>query len=56
MELYKENGEDGLFYNAPVIIYVFSDNILDGAICASTMMQMVEAQPGHVRQTLGKRS
>ncbi|MBQ6369272.1 MAG: nitroreductase family protein [Parasporobacterium sp.] len=45
-KMYKENGEDGLFYNAPVVIYVFSDNLLDGAICASTMMQMVDAQPG----------
>ena len=45
-KMYKETGEDGLFYNAPVIIYVFSENVLDGAICACTMMQLVEAQKG----------
>ena len=45
-KMYKENGEDGLFYKAPVVIYVFSGNDLDGAICAATMMQMVEAQSG----------
>ena len=45
-KMYKENGEDGLFYNAPVIIYVFSDSDLDGAICACTMMQLVAAQRG----------
>ena len=45
-KMYREEGQDGLFYHAPMIIYVFSDNDLDGAICASTMMQMVEAQPG----------
>lgn len=45
-KMYKEMGEDGLFYNAPVVIYVFSDNDLDGAICADTMMQLIEAQPG----------
>ena len=43
---YKEENEDGLFYGAPVLIYVFSDSDLDGAICASNMMQMVEAQQG----------
>jgi len=45
-KMYKEEGEDGLFYNAPVVIYVFSGNEADGAICASNMMQMVEAQQG----------
>lgn len=45
-KMYKENGEDGLFYDAPVIIYIFSDSELDGAICACTMMQLVEAQRG----------
>jgi len=45
-KMYKENGVDGLFYKAPVVIYVFSDNDIDGAICADTMMQMVEAQRG----------
>ena len=42
-QAYK-NGEDVLFYDAPAVIYVFSDNDLDGAICASTMMQMIGAQ------------
>ena len=45
-KMYKETGEDGLFYNAPVIVYVFSGSVLDGAICACTMMQLVEAQRG----------
>ena len=45
-KMYKEGGIDGLFYGAPVIIYIFSGNDIDGAICACTMMQMVEAQKG----------
>ena len=45
-KMYKEAGEDGLFYQAPVVIYVFSDNDLDGAICADTMMQIIQAQSG----------
>lgn len=45
-KMYRENQVDGLFYNAPVVIYVFSGSDIDGAICADTMMQMVEAQPG----------
>ena len=45
-KMYKETGEDGLYYNAPAVIYVFSDNDIDGAICAHNMMQMVEAQKG----------
>ena len=43
---YRENGEDGLFYHAPVVVYIFSGSEQDGAICACTMMQMVEAQRG----------
>ncbi|MBQ9030300.1 MAG: nitroreductase family protein [Parasporobacterium sp.] len=45
-KMYKELGEDGLFYQAPVIIYIFADSDIDGAICAATMMNMVEAQQG----------
>ena len=45
-ESYKEEGKDGLFYNAPVVIYVFSGSDIDGSICADTMMQMIEAQKG----------
>lgn len=44
--LYKDEEVDVLFHNAPIVIYIFSDNELDGAICACTMMQMVEAQQG----------
>ncbi|MCF0228061.1 MAG: nitroreductase family protein [Parasporobacterium sp.] len=43
-KMYKENGEDGLFYNAPVVIFVFSGSDLDGAFCAASMMQMIDAQ------------
>ena len=45
-KMYKEEDIDGLFYDAPVIVYVFSGSDIDGAICACTMMQMVEAQKG----------
>ncbi len=41
---FKEEGIDGLFYGAPLVIFVFSNSDIDGAICASTMGQMVEAQ------------
>ena len=43
-KLFKEEGTDGLFYKAPVVIYVFSGSDIDGAICADTMMQMIQAQ------------
>ena len=41
---YKEKGFDGLFYDAPCVIYVFSGSDIDGAICAASMMQMITAQ------------
>ena len=44
-ELFEKN-PDINFYNAPVIICVFSGKEIDGAICAETMMQMVGAQQG----------
>lgn len=40
-EKYKEDGSDGLFYDAPLIIFVFSDTDIDGAICAATMGQVI---------------
>ncbi|MBR5930391.1 MAG: nitroreductase family protein [Lachnospiraceae bacterium] len=46
LEKYREFNEekvDGLFYGAPVIILVFSHSDIDGAICAATMGQMIEA-------------
>lgn len=40
---YKETGKDGLFYNAPLVIFVFSDTDIDGSICAATMGQVIES-------------
>lgn len=37
---WREDGEDCLFYNAPVFIFVFSDTIQDGTIAACTMGNM----------------
>lgn len=34
---YEENGEDGLFFKAPLVIFVYGDTDVDGAICATTM-------------------
>lgn len=41
---YIEQGRDEIFYDAPVVIFVFADNDIDGAICASTMGFMAQAQ------------
>ncbi|MBR3242430.1 MAG: nitroreductase family protein [Parasporobacterium sp.] len=40
---YKEEGKDGLFYNSPLVIFVFSDTDIDGAICAATMGQVIDS-------------
>ncbi len=40
---YQEEGKDGLFYNAPLVIYVFSDSDVDGSLCAATMGQVIES-------------
>lgn len=34
---YEERGEDGLYFKAPLVIFVFGDTDVDGAICAATM-------------------
>lgn len=39
---YTENGKDGIFYNAPLVIGVFSNSDIDGALCAAYMGQMIE--------------
>ena len=41
---FQEDQVDGLFYGAPVIIMVFSDTDIDGAICAATIGQIVEGE------------
>ena len=41
---YIEDNEDNFFYCAPVIIFVFADNDLDGAIAAANMGFMANAQ------------
>ena len=41
---FKEDQIDGLFYGAPVIIMVFSDSDIDGAICAATMGRVMETE------------
>lgn len=40
---FAEEGIDGLFYGAPLVIFVFSNSDIDGAICATTMGEMIEA-------------
>ena len=40
---YAEEGKDGLFYNAPLLIGVFSDSDIDGALCAAYMGQVIES-------------
>ncbi len=40
---FNEDKVDGLFYGAPVIIMVFSNTEVDGALCAATMGRMIEA-------------
>ncbi len=40
---FKEDDVDGLFYGAPLVIFVFSNSDIDGAILAATMGQMIEA-------------
>ena len=37
---WRENQEDGLFYGAPLFIFIFSDTIQDGTIAAATMTNM----------------
>lgn len=41
---FKEEGKDGIFYGAPVVIMVFSNSDVDGALCAANMAQMIQAQ------------
>lgn len=41
---FHEEQIDGLFYGAPVIIMVFSNSDVDGAICASTMGRIMETE------------
>jgi len=38
--MYTEENEDGMFYDAPVVILIFSENDVDGGICAAHMGQM----------------
>lgn len=41
---YRESGKDGFFFNAPVVIYVFSDSQVDGSICATNMGIMAQSE------------
>ena len=38
-----EEGKDSLFYSAPLVIGIFSDSDIDGALCAACMGQVIEA-------------
>ena len=38
-----DEGKDSLFYGAPLVIGIFSDSDIDGALCAATMGQVIEA-------------
>lgn len=40
---FKEEGIDGLFYGAPLVILVFSNSDIDGALCGAAMGEMIEA-------------
>lgn len=42
-ESFKEDEKDGLFYGAPLVIGVFSDSDIDGALCAAYMGQVIES-------------
>ena len=41
---YDADGIDGLYYGAPVVIFVFADTDVDGAIAATNMGWMAQAQ------------
>ena len=41
---FRESGKDGFYFNAPVIIFVFSDSEVDGSICAATMGFMAQGE------------
>ncbi|MCQ2529796.1 MAG: nitroreductase family protein [Lachnospiraceae bacterium] len=41
---FKEEGKDGIFYGAPLVIMVFSPSDVDGTLCAATMAQMITVQ------------
>ena len=40
---FKEDGKDGMFYDAPLVIGVFSDGDVDGSLCAAYMGQVIES-------------
>ena len=41
---YDNEGKDPFYYGAPVVIFVFADTDVDGAICATNMGWMAQAQ------------
>jgi len=41
---YDESGTDGLYFNAPLVIIVFGDTDVDGAIAATFMGSMAQTQ------------
>lgn len=40
---FSEEGKDGLFYHAPLVILVFSHSDVDGALCGASMGQVIES-------------
>lgn len=40
---FENEGKDGLFYDAPLVIGVFSDSDVDGSLCAAYMGQVIES-------------
>ena len=40
---FVNDGKDGLFYDAPLVIGVFSDSDVDGSLCAAYMGQVIES-------------
>ncbi len=43
IRLFRENGEDGVYYNAPVVIFVFGQDDVDASICATNMGFMINS-------------
>lgn len=41
---YENEGADEIYFNAPLVIFVFADSDIDGAICATNMGWMAQAQ------------
>lgn len=41
---FENEGVDGIYFSAPLVVFVFADSPIDGAICATNMGWMAQAQ------------